>query len=138
MNTAFRFYGRQPSDDMQKVALMAQSKYNLNDMQLAGILQIHDFFIRMSVFDVSPMLMGMTYKKEHIKFPYKTKAFFSERYENCIDAQTHFNHVTGHKYFLRFIDSILKESFVLSDYVSYGVFEPIQVNHQEYTYAEAA
>jgi len=140
MNPAFRHYMKGPSTLMEKEALIVQARYNLTDMQMAGLLIIHDFFKRVSIFDSPSFLLqieekdrnGNVIKDEPI--PEKTRAFFSV-YGTCSDAQKHFNNVTGHKFFSRFADKILSEDFAIGDYVTTGAIYSRKNNSVVISYA---
>ena len=133
MNTAFRFYGKQPYPQIEREALRAQAKYNLNDLQLSMLLEIHDFFKRVAVYALhvadleivhyKPMKDGVKEVASRERMPIKTSSFFSV-YNKCSDGEKHFNDVTGHKFFERFSDKVLSESFTSSDYLAHGVIEP--------------
>ncbi|WP_373069858.1 hypothetical protein [Sulfurimonas sp.] len=126
MNTAFRFYGKQPSIEIEKEALIAQSKYNLNDLQLAGLLQIHDFFCRIVMFDAPVTRLRIAEHKSTEKqmLPQKTVEFFKDQ-KSCSDLAKHFNPHEAHKTFQRFADKVLSNISHLSDYLAGGLIEKL-------------
>jgi len=134
MNNAFRFYGKPVPHVLEKEALLIQGLYNLNDLQLAGLMKIHDFFKRVTLFDCSPYNLELVVyrygsdsgKQEEIsrnKLPWNTLSFFDDAYDKCSDGAKHFSDDIGHKFFNRFAIKVLNDINNLTDYVNVGVIE---------------
>lgn len=144
MNPAFRYYCKQPSVEMEKQALIVQSKHGLNDMQMAGILQIHDFFIRLASFEAHISELQLETKddngnKSRKYIPEKTRDFFY-KYDKCSDVRKYFNPHSRHEYFARFADSVLSNIRRQSDYVEPGAIkyratDPDYVGEVEVSYS---
>ena len=116
MNTAFRYYGRQPETNLAKQALIAQSKYNLNDKQLAGLLEINDFFQRIVLLNVHISKVRVNGER----LPHKTVEFF-KKFEKCSDLQHYFTPITAYKSFENFADRVLSNITKTSDYIATGL-----------------
>jgi len=139
MNNAFRYYGKPLPSNLEKEALIIQDMYKLNDLQLSGLLNIHDFFKRVVLFDCSPYSLELVVyrygsesgKKEEVsrnKLPVKTIKFFDDAYDKCVDGGKHFADDIGHKYFQRFAIKVLNDISHLTDYVNLGVIEQINTS----------
>ena len=126
MNSSFKYYGKQPQTKIAKEALTIQSKYNLNDMQLAGLLQINDFFQRIVLFDthVSNLRISEHLSNESHLLPSKTRDFFMD-IKKCDELKKYFNPNDAHRSFQRFADKILGNITKLSDYVAVGLIQRI-------------
>lgn len=140
MHNALRFYSKSLSFDMEREALIVQGKFMLNDLQLSGLLKIHDFFKRVVLFDCSPYSLELVvYKYSHEsgkkdevsrnRLPINTVRFFDDAYEKCSDGSKHFADDTKHKYFQRFAIKVLSNINHLTDYVNIGVIEQIDTSH---------
>lgn len=126
MNIAFKHYGTQPSTELEREALIIQSKYNLTDLQMAGLLQIYDFFQRIVLFDTHISSLRISENKENEKhlLPQKTRDFFSNA-QKCSDLSKYFNPHAS-RYFQRFADRVLSNISKVSDYVATGLIERIE------------
>ncbi len=136
MNLAFKYYGKQPSYEMAKYALMVQSKYNLNDKQLAGVIQIYDFFQRIALFDTHIGRLRLSENKKEKRLPQKTTDFFS-KFTLCSDAIKYFRPIPTEAYFLKFAENIMKNISVLSDYIGTGIIvkmPDVQIHHTAVEY----
>jgi len=116
MNAAFKYYGKQPETNLAKQALIVQSKYNLNDMQLSGLLEINDFFQRIVLLDVHVSKVRV----DGERLPHKTVEFF-KKFDKCSDVKHFFTPITAKKSFTNFADNILSNITKLSDYVAVGL-----------------
>ena len=130
MNIAFKLYGKQPSTELAKEALIVQAKYNLTDAQMVGLLNIHDFFQRIVLLDVPAYMVRLREHKadDTVRLPIKTIEFF-KKFNKCSDACKYFNPFTAHKYFLRFADTILKDIRTTSDYIAEGLLEVVPTSN---------
>lgn len=146
MNTAFKLYGKQPSTEMEKEALIVQAKYDLTDAQISGLLMIYDFFKNLTIFDHSATLIEVVkygYKENKKvelsrgRLPLKTREFFSN-VKKCSDLSRFFSGVLGHTYFQRFADRILSNINSTKEYIAEGSLEPMTINFVEKSYEVAA
>ncbi len=138
MNPAFRYYGKQPSKELEKAALIVQSKYNLNDLQLAGLLQINDFFQRVVLFDTKVTNIRLHQNGETKRLPQGTIDFFI-KFERCSDLAEYFNPFRAGKYFENFAKRVLKNITRLSDYIDTGTLmkvPEIDIHHTTVEYRE--
>jgi hypothetical protein len=122
VNRAFRYYGSQLSVKMEKTALIVQAKYGLSDKQLAGLLQIKDFFERISMFRVHVDNLRIVESKNSSpqELPLKTALFFAKK-EKCSDFIKYFNPHSSPEHFERFAETILKNIEKTSDYIAEGL-----------------
>ena len=138
MNPAFRYYGKQPPKDLEKSALIVQSKYNLNDLQLAGLLQINDFFQRIVLFDTKVTNLRLSNKGKTQRLPQGTIDFFI-KFEKCSDLAEYFNPLRAGKYFESFAKKVLKNITKLSDYIDGGTLmkvPEVDIHHTTVEYRE--
>lgn len=129
MNKAFNFYGKQPEAKLAKEALIAQSRHNLNDLQLAGLLHINDFFQRIVLVDEHISRVRIDGKR----LPSGTVKFF-KKFDKCSDVAQFFTPLTAHKTFQKFADSIMSDITKLSDYIDDGLLSIEEEKHVEFTY----
>lgn len=138
MNNSLRFYGKSPLVGIEMEVLLIKDRYRLNDMQVAGLLRIHDFFKRVTLFDCSPYSLELVQyrygaesgKQDEMsrgKLPFNTLKFFDDAYTKCSDGRKHFADDGAHKYFKRFAEKVLSNINNLSDYVGLGVIEQIDI-----------
>jgi len=136
MNNVFKYYGKQPSKEMERLSLMVQSKYNLNDKQLAGIIEIYDFFQRIVMFDAPIGKLRLSEDGEQRKLPQRTINFFL-KFNLCSDAIKYFRPILKETYFLKFADNILNNINRLSDYIDTGCIvkmPDVQIRHTTVEY----
>lgn len=148
MNNSLRFYGKSPLVGIEMEVMLIKDRYNLNDMQVSGLLKIHDFFKRVTLFDCSPYNLelvvyrygaesGKQDETSRNKLPFNTLKFFDDAYTHCSDGRKHFADDGAHKYFKRFAEKVLSNITHLSDYVDLGVIEQLDTGASrvvEYTY----
>ena len=138
MNPAFRYYGKQPSKELEKSALIVQAKYNLNDLQLAGLLQINDFFGRVVMFDTKITNLRLYQNGQTKRLPQGTIDFFI-KFEKCSDLAEYFNPFRAGKYFESFAKRVLKNITKLSDYIDCGTLmrvSEMNIHHTTVEYRE--
>ena len=136
MNPAFRYYGKQPSKDLEKSALIVQAKHNLNDLQLAGLLQINDFFQRIVLFDTKVTNLILLHNGETKRLPQGTIDFFI-KFEKCSDLAKFFNPFRAGKYFENFAERVLRNITKLSDYIDGGTLmkaPDVSIHHTSVEY----
>ena len=122
MNTAFKHYGKQPQTLIAKEALIAQAKYNLSDAQMAGLLQIHDFFQRVIVFNVPVYKLRIVEHRgaEQKHLPQGTRDFFS-KVSKCSDLRKYLCSHDAPLHFAKFADKVMSNITSLADYIDFGV-----------------
>lgn len=130
MNVSFKYYGKSPQTLIAKEALKAQAKYKLNDMQLASLLQIHDFFQRIIIFDVPIYKLRISEQnnKDKHMLPQGTRDFFA-KVNRCSDLRQYICSHSAHEYFSKFADRVLTNIKKQSDYVVPGIITVVPDAH---------
>jgi hypothetical protein len=129
MNKAFKHYGKQPEIRLARESLIVQSKYNLDDKQLAGLLVINEFFQRVVLMEVHITRVRINDEK----LPLKTIEFF-RKFNKCSDIQHLFTPITAYKSFSKFSDRVLNNINNVSDYVAEGLLSIEEEKHTEIVY----
>lgn len=122
---------------MQDAALKIQMRYNLAPEQLAGLLQINDFFQRIALFDCPVTDLRVVEYRNGTEIsceclPAKTVQFFGT--EKCSNFKKFFNPHSAPDHFERFAQNILSRIRLLSDYVGVGSLEICKTHAVETTY----
>ena len=122
---------------MQDAALRVQARYKLSAEQLAGLLQICDFFQRIALFDCSVADLRLVEYRSGTeisceRLPAGAVQFFGT--EKCSNLKKFFNPCSAPDYFERFAQNILAKIRLLSDYVGGGLIEIRKAHTVETTY----
>jgi len=122
MRDKFGLYGKNPSTEMQKVALEVQEKFDIQDNVLCALLRINDYFCLIATMRAPVHQIELQDGKNIKSVPEKTQRFFNAHYpQKCSDALEIFSPFSASEHFERLATYVLSRSFKLSDYVTNGV-----------------
>lgn len=146
MNPVFKLYGKQPSIELEKEALIIQNQHGLTNAQVSGLLMVFDFFRQLTSFDVPVQTIevvkytystGKKVEASRTRLPIKTVEFFS-RVPKCSDMARYFSGSHGHLEFNRFAKRILKNIKSTKDYIAEGSLEPMNIKFEETSFEVAS
>lgn len=140
MNKAFRYYGKQPSVEMEAAALQAQANYDMTDIQMAGALNVFDFFCSLASIDapISNIAFYDKRSKQTSPMPAGAVMFFG-RFGKCSEAAKWLNPHSGHLYFDRIVKFLYDGRYSQSEVAGRGeIVRTNSVKYKEYEYAETA
>ncbi|MGE4510065.1 MAG: hypothetical protein AB7D43_03080 [Sulfurimonadaceae bacterium] len=127
MNAIEAYYGKMIEPRLKTILNEIQDEYRLTVPQVVGLLTIHDFFARITIYEthVNNLRIREGRDGELKHLPKKTILFFMGS-AKCSDMSHFFCQVNTAKYFKSFAKKILNDIKVVADYVSLGLLEKVE------------